>query len=84
MLDDLNATTLYHFTFVGPVRVMLMDKSILIAAVTATVSTPGGQPNTRQLRCRMLFPVNGGPSKATMDIITTPRNIAGAVEVKTP
>lgn len=82
--EGLSGAALFHITFGVPVRVMLQDKSVPVAAVTAEISMPDRQPSTRHLRCKTIFPVLGGVMKASITIITTPDNIAGAVEVKQP
>lgn len=68
-----------HVTFVCPVRVMLMDKSTPIAAVTCRAMRDEQCERVILTGVRMLFPVAGGPVKATVDIAVARTNIAGLV-----
>lgn len=73
---------LLHITFAQPVRVMLMDKSTPLVAVTGHVVEVGGL--SLMIKARMLFPANGAPVKANLEIAVRDTNIVGFFEVKQP
>lgn len=79
-------TKIFHITFKQSVRVMLMDTSVPIAAITGVVQdvSNGANGDAYRLRPRMIFPEAGGQQKASIEMMVPGDNIAGIVEVKQP
>jgi hypothetical protein len=81
-MADFYADKLFHITFTTPVRVMLMDRSTPMVAVTGHFIRVDGLPgDVVMIKVKMLFPAQGNPVRGSLTITTLTTNVAGVVEV---
>jgi hypothetical protein len=81
MTMTMTSDKIFHLAFAVPARVMLMDKSTPLAAVTGALIQTADEPNLI-IKTKMLFPCNGGPVKGSITMLVNRAHIVSLVEVK--
>jgi hypothetical protein len=75
----------FHIAFAQCPRVMLMDKSTPIAAITGTITgMSNDDPANMIIKAKVLFPVNGGPVKAGVTLIVNRAHVVSMMVVQAP
>jgi hypothetical protein len=72
---------LYHLSFSAPPRVMLMDKSTPLVAVTGWLSMTPDDPANMIVKTTVLYTNGGTPTKATMTMLVNRAFVVSLVEV---